>query len=392
VIRALLFSRHLASDMEAASIASARVTATLPAVIVVGPLPPPYHGGSVATAFVLRSRLAAECRVVHLDTSDRRGLRNIGRFDVGNIRLALRHVTRLLAMLRAEKAAAVYVPLAQNYLGLLRDAALVLPSLLAGRSVVLHLHGSGLREFYDGADPAMRAMVRLMISRAARVIVLGEALRPMVDGLAAPDRVAVLPNGTEDDFGEAPNRAGRSGAVRVLYLGNLMRAKGFLEVIEAVALLRERGHDVELDLAGGFASGQDSRDATERMASIAAHVRLHGVVEGARKRELLEAADIFAFPSHSEGHPYVVLEAMAAALPVVTTTLPALSETVIDGTTGLLVAPRSTPDLAAAIGRLAADAELRLRLGLAGRERFTEKYAFTVWSVELARIVGEVVK
>jgi glycosyltransferase involved in cell wall biosynthesis len=391
VNRALLFSRHPGPDMEAASIVAPGVTSALPAVIVVGPLPPPYHGGSVATAFVLRSRVAAEWRVIHLDTSDRRGLRNIGRFDVGNIRLALRHVRQLLAMLREEKAAAVYVPLAQNYLGLLRDAALVLPSLVARRSVVLHLHGSGLRDFYDGADPVMRAMVRLMISRAARVIVLGEALRPMVEGLAAPDRVAVLPNGTEDDFGEAPNRAGRSGPVRVLYLGNLMRAKGFLEVIESVALLRDRGHDVELDLAGGFASFQDERDATERMAPIAAHVRLHGVVEGARKRELLEAADIFAFPSHSEGHPYVVLEAMAAALPVVTTTLPALSETVVHGTTGLLVAPRNTSDLAEAIGSLAVDAELRLRFGLAGRERFTNKYAFGVWSDGLARIVSQVI-
>jgi glycosyltransferase involved in cell wall biosynthesis len=368
----------------------ALAAATLPAVVVVGPVPPPYHGGSVATAFVLRSRLAQACRVVHLDTTDRRGLTNIGRFDVGNIGLALRHVGRLMRVLASERPAVVYVPLAQNYLGLLRDAALVLPAVASGRDVVLHLHGSGLRDFYDRADPLMRGVVRLMLQRAHRVIVLGETLRPMVSGLADPERVAVLPNGTVDEFGGLVDRGGRSGPVRVLYLGNLMRAKGFLEVIDAVSRLRRAGHDVELDLAGGFSSPEAARDAAAHIGTNTSHVRLHGVVEGAAKKALLEAADIFAFPSHSEGHPYVVLEAMSAGLPIVTTTLPALTETVVHGESGMLVPPRDVPALSEALEGLITDPARRLSFGAAARSRFEQHYSYDVWSAGLARIMAEV--
>jgi glycosyltransferase involved in cell wall biosynthesis len=364
--------------------------ATGPRVVVVGPLPPPHHGGSVATSFVLRSRLARECTLLHLDTTDRRGLDNIGRFDAGNVLLAAKHAASLLRMLAVHRPRAVYVPLAQNYAGVLRDALFVLPALATRRQVVLHLHGGGLRSFYDSADPVMRALLRVMLGGATRVIVLGEALRPMLAGLAAPHRVAVLPNGTEDPFGGMPERAGGKGPVRVLYLGNLMRAKGFLEVIDALVTLRGEGHEVVLDMAGGFASEQDRRDALARARPSAGHVTFHGVVAGARKHELLRAADIFCFPSHSEGHPYVVLEAMSAGLPIVTTRLPALAETVVDGESGLLVTPGDVAGIADALRRLIERPGLRLQLGRASRARFEEQYCYEAWSDGLARIMAEV--
>ncbi|CAN5676194.1 glycosyltransferase family 4 protein [soil metagenome] len=376
--------------------------AKLPGVVVVGPLPPPYHGGAVATSFVLRSQLVNACRIMHLDTSDGRGLDNIGRFDAGNVLLAMRHVAALLRLILMQRPTAVYVPLAQNRLGLLRDAALVLPSLMARCRVVLHIHGSGLRDFYDSADPLLRWLTRLMLGRADRVIVLGESLRPMVEGLVEPRRVAVLPNGTDDVFGVASDDASgdpsgdasrrrRSGEpVRVLFLGNLRRAKGYLDAVRAIVMLREEGYAVELDLAGGFSSEADRVEGVHAITPVARAVRLHGVVVGAAKRELLAAADIFVFPSYSEGHPYVVLEAMSAGLPVVSSALPALAETVVDGETGMLVAPGDTGALARAIAALASDPEKRNRFGRAGRQRYEERYSYDVWSRGLRGIMAEV--
>jgi glycosyltransferase involved in cell wall biosynthesis len=358
-------------------------------VVVVGPLPPPYHGGAVATAFVLRSRLTQEHQVLHLDTTDRRGLANIGRVDIGNAMLALRHALSLLWLLVTARPQAVYVPVAQNRLGLLRDAALIVPALVLRRHVVLHVHGSGLREFYEGAGAGMRALVRLMFGRATRVIVLGESLRPMLDGITEPARIEVLPNGTDDEFGGSDDRAVDEPVVRLLFLGNLMRAKGFIELIDAVAALRSAGQPVELDLAGGFLSDLDRADALQRVAGLGDVVRLHGVVEGERKAELLRQAHIFVFPSHSEGHPYVILEAMAAGLPVIATALPAVCETVLHGETGLIVPVRDERALCSAIIELMGDPEKRVRMGRAARRRFEENYSFGVWSNRLARIVAE---
>ena len=90
--------------------------------------------------------------------------------------------------------------------------------------------------------------------------------------------------------------------------------------------------------------------------------------------ELLAAADIFALPSHFEGLPMSVIEAMLTGLPVVATAIRGPREQVVDGETGLLVPPMSVPPLAAALRRLAADPALRARMGEAGRTRALQHY------------------
>lgn len=362
-----------------------------PRVLVVGPLPPPYHGGSVATRFVLESGLQREWRIAHLDTTDRRGLDNLGRLEAANVLLAMKHATGLLRLLATARPDVVYVPIAQNTLGLLRDATFVLPALAARRRVVLHVHGSGLRAYHDAAGPAMRRLLRAMLGGARRVIVLGERLRPMLDGLVEGDRIAVLPNGADDPFGGAPDRSSRTGPVRILYLGNLIRTKGFLDVMEAVGILRRKDLPVELHLAGDFLSDADRRAAADLGAALGSAVTFHGVVTGTAKTELLRSADLFCFPSYypNEGHPYVVVEAMAAGLPVVATSHATIGDTVLDGRTGILVAPRDPRALASALEPLVADAGERSRLGHAGRRRFEEHYSLERWSDGLCRIMRE---
>ncbi|HSJ05450.1 MAG TPA: glycosyltransferase family 4 protein [Longimicrobiales bacterium] len=345
----------------------------------------------MATRFVLDSGLQREWQVTHLDTTDRRGLDNVGRVDAANVVLAMKHATGLLRLLATARPDVVYVPIAQNTLGLLRDATFVLPALAAGRRVVLHVHGSGLRAYHDAAGPVMRRLLGAMLAGARRVIVLGERLRPMLDGLVDGDRVAVLPNGSDDPFGGVPDRSSRTGPVRVLYLGNLIRTKGFLDVMDAVGMLRGKGLPVELHLAGDFLSDVDRRAAADRGAGLGTAVTFHGVVTGDAKTELLRSADIFCFPSYypNEGHPYVVVEAMAAGLPVVATAHATIGDTVLDGETGILVPPRNPEALATALASLVKAAGERSRLGHAGRRRFEDHYTLVRWSDGLCRIMRE---
>jgi glycosyltransferase involved in cell wall biosynthesis len=89
---------------------------------------------------------------------------------------------------------------------------------------------------------------------------------------------------------------------------------------------------------------------------------------------LLAAADIFVLPSHFEGLPMSVIEAMLTGLPVVTTNIRGPREQVVDGVTGLIVPPGEAPPLANALARLSADPVLRARMGAAGRARALEIY------------------
>ena len=89
---------------------------------------------------------------------------------------------------------------------------------------------------------------------------------------------------------------------------------------------------------------------------------------------VLAAADVFCLPSHFEGLPMSVIEAMMTGLPVVATDTRGPREQVVDGVTGYLVPPMQDGPLGAALARLAADASLRARMGEAGRARALDRF------------------
>src|SRR5467141_3673928 len=166
-------------------------------LLVVGPVPPPYHGCSVATHLLLHSKLRRSFAVRHLDTSDRRNLDNLGTWDVRNVGLALEIIARAVAIALRERPQIVYIPISQNAAGYLRDGCLILAfACLGGSSVVVHLHGSSFRRFYDSSRPVLRWFVDLSMRRASRGIVLGESLRGQLERWFPPERLAVVPNGT----------------------------------------------------------------------------------------------------------------------------------------------------------------------------------------------------
>jgi glycosyltransferase involved in cell wall biosynthesis len=104
-------------------------------------------------------------------------------------------------------------------------------------------------------------------------------------------------------------------------------------------------------------------------------VEFVGRVDGEAKWGLFERADLLVFPGYQpEGLPLVILEAMAAGLPVVSTDTGAVRDVVVDGVTGLIVDKRNPAALAAAVRRLAGDSGLRRRLGEAGRERYLAEF------------------
>ncbi len=162
--------------------------------------------------------------------------------------------------------------------------------------------------------------------------------------------------------------------VVVITVSRLVRHKGHPELLAAMADVPA----AELWVVGDRLPSDHGETLEAAFAEAARPDRL-----GARLRRLgtrtdvaalLAASDIFALPSHFEGLPMSVIEAMLCALPVVATDIRGPREQVVPGETGLLVPPHDAPALARALGRLAADAALRRRLGEAGRMRALSLY------------------
>jgi glycosyltransferase involved in cell wall biosynthesis len=152
---------------------------------------------------------------------------------------------------------------------------------------------------------------------------------------------------------------------RIAFVGRLEEAKGVLELLDAVAILRETHPGVLLELAG-----EGDVDAIARRAhalGIGERVLVHGWCEPAARSRLLARASVFALPSHAEGSPMSLLEAMAAGCAVVATRVGGIPDAVRDGRDGLLVPPRDARALAIALARLLDDPGLAARLGAAAR-------------------------
>ncbi|MGQ0654368.1 MAG: glycosyltransferase family 4 protein [Betaproteobacteria bacterium] len=266
-----------------------------------------------------------------------------------------------------------------------RDAVYMSAAAAMRCPLLLQLHGAGFEAYYDGAADAERLAIRFFLRRAACVAVPSESMRTWVRGIVRAANVHVVPHPV--GFSEQPAIEERPNVI--LFLGRLDASKGILDLLEAVAGVRATVPDVRLACAGDGNRIGVARYA-ERLG-IADAVKFTGWVGPSGKRSLLETAAVFALPSYDEALPMSLLEAMAAGVPAVVTPVGGIPEIVVDGVSGLIVAPGDKAGLQRALQKLLIERRLGARLGATAREsaraRFSPERALPVLE-ELYRTLG----
>ncbi len=195
------------------------------------------------------------------------------------------------------------------------------------------------------------------------------------------DGYMVIPNGTDagqfahdpvkrrnlrDDLGVGKDR------ILVGFVGRLDYQKGVETLLSTMSHLAARGEPMDLVIAGDG----PKRALVEnfvRHGEGGKHCRYLGSVDDVQA--VYSAMDVMAMPSRWEGLSLVATEAMAASLPIVATRAPGLEDIIVDGETGIIVEPNDVFQMAERILELAADADLRRRLGASGRKRVIEEYS-----------------
>jgi glycosyltransferase involved in cell wall biosynthesis len=233
-----------------------------------------------------------------------------------------------------------------------------LSSVIRRRGFVAHFHLDVDASGPLGAVFLMykRLVLRRVLQAAETVICLSTGQAEFLSESYGVDRtrIRVLPNGVTAEFFAEPKREISSSPLKLLYVGRLTAQKNVLRLIDAMAAV---GSPAELVIVG---DGQERGRVEEAVRRYdLSNVRLVGAQHDADLRQWYRWADAFVLPSDREGMPLVLLEAMAAALPIVSTDVMGSRELL--GDTGLLVRADAT-DLAEAIDRLAADPTLRIEL------------------------------
>jgi glycosyltransferase involved in cell wall biosynthesis len=209
--------------------------------------------------------------------------------------------------------------------------------------------------------------VEVLLSRFGTAVAPSHALaRFLIERGVRPGSLHVIPHGIDLEAPRPPRSSPEGGPMVVGVASNLEHEKGVDVLIEACALA---GRPWRLEVLGDGAC----RERLEQLATARRiEVRFAGHVDDVRER--LPEFDVFALPSRAENFPVALLEAMAAALPVVATRVGGVPEIVLDGETGILVDPESPRALAAALDSLADDAAARRKLGTAGARRVVEQF------------------
>ncbi|WP_246475654.1 glycosyltransferase [Brevibacterium renqingii] len=265
-----------------------------------------------------------------------------------------------------------------------------------------HALGTVKRRYQGSADTSPGGRIRLertIGEDAARIISTcedekGELARMGID----TSKVDVVPCGV--DLGEFTPGDGPTDPPRIVCLGRLVPRKGIDLVIRGLAKLHRAGRtDVVLDVIGGSADGGEFAADPEvrRLRDLAAelgveeHVRLRGHMDRSDIPAAVRGASVVACTPWYEPFGIVPLEAMACGVPVIAAAVGGLQNTVVDGTTGLLIPPGDSGAFAAAAERVLSSPDFARSLGAAGIERARQGYTWarvaeaTEASYELAR-------
>ena len=261
----------------------------------------------------------------------------------------------------------------------IRDGMFIRHAKRDGRKVVVFFRGWN-EDFAAQVESKWQWFFRETYLRADLFVVLASSFRDSLRrwGVSVPVELATTAVASdlvaEFSLQGKQEQLRKNPVVKVLFLARLLKEKGIIETLEAVATLREQGKPLALTVAGDGRAMPDARQFIARRDPGGEYLMTTGDVRAERKRALLESHDVYCFPTYSEGMPNSVLEAMAFGMPVVTCATGGLKDFFDHGKMGYFVRRRDSDDVAHALSRLVESRTLREEIGTYNHRYASEQF------------------
>ena len=363
-------------------------------VILAGHLPPPMGGIATFCQALLNSTLADKVDLHFVQTSSqRRSLLSSGKATWKNLVEAVEDCGRFFGSCITHHPVIVHICTAPG-LSFLKHGLCVIFARIVGCRVILHPHCS-FAKLYAGHSywkwycTRIFRLSRGIIGLSKEWLALQEIL-PEVKIYYLPNAIDIQP------YQEIASRRSwdEKQQLQLLYLGYLGEAKGTFDLLDAFEMMDVGECQVVLNLVGDFMTSQDKGSVSKVAHQVNAggkDCRLLPPIYGEAKLACFEHADIFVFPSHHEGMPMAILEAMASGLPVVATAVGGIPDLIANGVNGFLIPARAPRELSKAIERLYKDARLRSEFGNRNN-LMAQDYHIEHYVQELVRIYAATVQ
>ncbi|MCO6499347.1 MAG: glycosyltransferase family 4 protein [Vicingus serpentipes] len=343
-----------------------------PTILILGKLPPPLIGPAIATQIILNSKLKEAFQLVHLDTRMNKEVATMGRWSFSKMIRSVVIYFEFISLVRKHQPQIILVPISQTTMGFLKDALFIWLGKWMGKKVLIQLRGSNFKNWLNGTSSFVTSLVKITLKKCVGVIVLGHNLKHLFADYFNEEQIFVVPNGANYNL-----ETKKEEELTILYLANFLPAKSFDDILKAIIFLKEKGiANFKLKAAGAW---DNEHFKTTCLALIEEHqlvnVELLPPQSGREKMQLFADADIFVFcPKMPEGHPWVIVEAMANSLPIIATDQGAIIESVMDGENGFIVSPEQPDTIAEKLELLLKDEALRKQMAAKSKEYYQANF------------------
>ena len=261
-------------------------------------------------------------------------------------------------------------------LAIIRDILFSLTARILRTPLSYHLHFGRVPQI-AAANTIEWRMLALVLRMASVVIAVDRPTAETIRSLLNV-RVEYIPNAVE--ISEFPSPVAGKNEPIALFLGWVLPTKGVEELLRAWSELAPLGWEL---LLAGPVSKAYKQEVIERHPSV--RLRFLGELKHGDAMILMARCGIFVLPSHTEGFPYVVLEAMALGRPIIATSVGAIPEMLAEGC-GVIIKPKDSQELRMALDRLIQDEQLRRQLGERAKRRVQERYSLDATFARYTRI------
>lgn len=351
-------------------------------------LPPPVHGAATVGLQIKNSAIinqAFNCEYINLGTS-------ITIEEIGKRRFVklLRYFAILWRVFKAvllRRPDLCYFSMTSKCTPFYKDASLALLVKLLGVKIVYHFHNKGVSA---NQDRFIDDLLYRMVFKGSEVILLSPKLYPDIQKYVNKEHVYYCPNGIKD-VEKVVGLERDAQPVRLFFLSNLMVSKGVYLLLEACKDLKKKKLAFQCTFVGGVGD-IDKQQFESKLRELDVEDCVHYVGEkfGVEKGDIFSNSDIFVHPTLNDCFPLVLLEAMQYSLPVISTFEGGIPDIVDDELTGFLMPKNDVRALVEKLELLIEDQDLRLKMGIAARQKFDSEFKSDKFEIRMTQILDKV--
>ena len=341
-------------------------------VLLIGPLPPPITGQSLANQIVLDYLPKySKWEIDVIDVGYKVLRKDIGKFSFSKV---FHYIKQYKNVFKIKKADKVYMTIGQTFFGVLRYLPYFYMAKIYKKEIIIHIHGNYLWREYENLRGVKKKVFHKFLSMSDKGIVLSKSLEKNLDPFLKKDNIYILENFVEDFLFEHQIEK-KFDKLRIIYLSNLMQEKGILDLLDSLIILQNNNIPFEAKIAGGI--DETIKDEIEnKLNQLKNNVTYLGLVYKKEKKDLLNWGNIFIFPTYysMEGQPISILEAMATGNIILTTKYAGIPDIFQEPINGFYIDKQSPKSISDKLIDISQNLEKYKDISIHNKKEAKEKY------------------